>query len=85
VLPSRIDGINTERNAPVGSLGKINTLDPPPLDVEEVATHPVAPSVPRQLIKSPANVLPRAVSIQPPMDTTFIVPDPMENKGINKY
>jgi hypothetical protein len=72
VLPSRIDGINTERNAPVGSLGKINT-------------HPVAPSVPRQLIKSPANVLPRAVSIQPPMDTTFIVPDPMENKGINKY
>jgi hypothetical protein len=50
--------------------------DPLHVGIQEVATHSVAPSVPQQFFKSPANVLPRTVSIQPPIDPTLIVPNP---------
>ena len=45
VLSSRIGGIDTKENASIESVEKINTLDPPPLGIQEVAIHPVAPSI----------------------------------------
>jgi hypothetical protein len=56
VLPSGIDGVDTERNTPVPGVENINTLDAPLVGVQEVATHPMPPFQPRQLFKSLANV-----------------------------
>jgi hypothetical protein len=76
VLPSGIDGVDTEGNAPVPTVENINTLNAVPVSIQEVATHPMPPSQPRQLFKSPANVPRRSVCIQPPMHPMLVVPDP---------
>jgi hypothetical protein len=81
VLPSGIDGIDTERNAHVPSVENINMLDAALVSIREVATHPMPPSQPQQLFKSPANVPRRLVCIQPPMHPTLIVPDPSPPLG----
>jgi hypothetical protein len=47
VLPSGIDGIDTEGNAPVPTLENINTLNAAHVGIQEVATHPMPPSQPR--------------------------------------
>jgi hypothetical protein len=75
VLPSGIDGIHTKGNAPAPSVENINTLNVAPIGIQEVATHPMPPSQPRQLFKSPANVPQRPVCIQPPMHPMLVVPD----------
>jgi hypothetical protein len=76
VLPTGIDGVDTEGNAPVPSVENINTLNATPVGIQEVATHLMPPSQPRQLFKSPANVPRRPVCIQPPMHPTLVVQDP---------
>jgi hypothetical protein len=76
VLPSGIDGVDTEGNAPVPTLENINTLNAAPVGIQEVATHLMPPSQLWQLFKSPANVPQRSVCIQPPMHPTLVVPDP---------
>jgi hypothetical protein len=47
VLPSGIDGVDMEGNAPVPTLENINTLNIAPIVIQEVATHPMPPSQPR--------------------------------------
>jgi hypothetical protein len=76
VLPSGIDGVDTKGNAPVRTLENIHTLNTAPVGIQEVATHPMPPSQPRQLFKSPASVPRRPVCIQPPMHPTLVAPDP---------
>jgi hypothetical protein len=76
LLPSGIDGIDTKGNAPVPTLENINTLNAAPIGIQEVATHPMPPSQPRQLFKSLASVPRRPVCIQPPMHPTLVAPDP---------
>jgi hypothetical protein len=44
VLSSGIDGVDTEENAPVPTLENINTFNAAPIDIQEVATHPMPPS-----------------------------------------
>jgi hypothetical protein len=61
LLPSGIDGVDTEGNAPVPTLEIINMLNAAPVGIQEVATHPMPPSQPRQLFKSPASVPRRPV------------------------
>ena len=56
VLPSAIDGVDTEENAPVPTVKNINILNAAPVGIQEVATHLMPPSQPRQLFKSLANV-----------------------------
>ena len=46
VLPSRIDGVDTEGNAPVSTLKNINTLNAALVGIQEVATHPMLPFQP---------------------------------------
>jgi hypothetical protein len=76
LLPSGIDGVGTEGNAPVPTLEIINMLNAAPLSIQEVATNPMPPFQPRQLFKSPASVPRRPVCIQPPMHPTLVAPDP---------
>jgi hypothetical protein len=76
LLPSGIDGVDTEGNAPVPTLEIINMLNAVPIGIQEVATNPMPPFQPRQLFKSPASVPRRPVCIQPPMHPTLIAPDP---------
>jgi hypothetical protein len=76
LLSSGIDGVDTEGNAPVPTLEIINMLNAAPVGIQEVATHPMPPSQPRQLFKSPASVPRRLVYIQPPMHPTLVAPDP---------
>jgi hypothetical protein len=76
VLPSGIDGVDTKENAPVPTLENINMLNATPIGIQEVATHPMPPSQPRQLFKSPASVPRRSVCIQPPMHPMLVVPNP---------
>jgi hypothetical protein len=76
LLPSGIDGVDTEGNAPVPTLEIINMLNAAPVGIQEVATNPMPPSQPRQLFKSPACVPRRLVYIQPPMHPTLVAPDP---------
>jgi hypothetical protein len=75
VLPSGIDGVDTEGNAPVPTLENINTLNTAPISIQEVATYPMPPSQSWQLFKSPASVPRRPVCIQPPMHPTLVFPD----------
>jgi hypothetical protein len=56
LLPSGIDGVDMEENAPVPILEIINMLNTAPVGIQEVATHLMPPSQPRQLFKSPASV-----------------------------
>jgi hypothetical protein len=49
LLPSGIDGVDTEGNAPVPTLEIINMLNAAPVSIQEVATNPMPPSQPRQL------------------------------------
>jgi hypothetical protein len=51
-------------------------LNVAPVGIQEVATHPMPPSQPRQLFKSPASVPRRPVCIQPPMHPTLVAPNP---------
>ena len=44
VLPSEIDGIDTEGNALVPTLKNINTLNAALVNIQEVGTHPMPPS-----------------------------------------
>jgi hypothetical protein len=76
LLPSGIDGVDTEGNAPVPTLEIINMLNTAPVGIQEVATNPMPPSQPRQLFKSPASVPRRPVCIQPPMHPMLVAPDP---------
>jgi hypothetical protein len=76
LLPSGIDGVDTEGNAPVPTLEIINMLDAAPVGIQEVSTNPMPPFQPRQLFKSPACVPRRPVCIQPPMHPTLVAPDP---------
>jgi hypothetical protein len=76
LLPSGIDGVDTEGNAPILTLEINNMLNKAPVDIQEVATNPMPPSQPRQLFKSPASVPRRPVCIQPPMHPTLVAPDP---------
>jgi hypothetical protein len=46
VLPSGIDGVDTEGNAPVPTLENINTFNVAPVGIQEVAIHPMPPSQP---------------------------------------
>jgi hypothetical protein len=41
LLPSGIDGVDTEGNALVPTLENINTLNATPIGIQEVATHPL--------------------------------------------
>jgi hypothetical protein len=63
VLPSGIDGVDTEENAPITSVENINTPNGALVGIQEVATHPMPPSQPEQLFKSLANVPRRPVCI----------------------
>jgi hypothetical protein len=63
VLPSGIDGVDTEGNALVMSVENINTLNAAPVGIQEVATHPMPPFQPRKLFKSLENVPRRTVCI----------------------
>jgi hypothetical protein len=76
LLPSGIDGVDTEGNAPVPTLENINILNAAPVGIQEVATHPMPPSQPRQLFKSPASMPRRPVYMQPSMHPTLIASDP---------
>jgi hypothetical protein len=76
LLPSGIDGVDTEGNAPVPTLEIINMLNAAPVGIQEVATNPMPPSQPRQLFKSPASVPRRPMCIQPPMHPTLVAPNP---------
>jgi hypothetical protein len=76
LLPSGIDGVDTEGNAPIPTLEIINMLNAAPVGIQEVATNPMPPSQPWQLFKSPASVPRRPVCIQPPMHPTLVAPDP---------
>jgi hypothetical protein len=76
LLPSGIDGVDTEGNAPVPTLENINMLNAAPVSIQEVATHSMPPSQPRQLFKSLASVPRRPVCIQPPMHPTLVAPEP---------
>jgi hypothetical protein len=76
LLPSGIDGVDTEGNAPVPTLENINMLNAAAVGIQEVATHPMPPSQPRQLFKSPASVPRRLVYIQPSMHPMLVAPDP---------
>jgi hypothetical protein len=76
LLPSGIDGIDTEGNAPTPTLEIINILNAAPVGIQEVATNPMPPSQLRQLFKSPASVPRRPVCIQPPMHPTLVAPNP---------
>jgi hypothetical protein len=76
LLPSGIDGIDTKGNAPVPTLENINILNAAPVGIQEVATHPMPPSQPRQLFKPLASVPRRPVCIQPPMHPMLVAPDP---------
>jgi hypothetical protein len=76
LLPSGIDGVDTEGNAPVPTLEIINMLNAAPVGIQEVATHPMPPSQPRKLFKSPESVPRRPVCIQPPMHPTLVAPNP---------
>jgi hypothetical protein len=76
LLPSGIDGVDTEGNAPVPTLEIINMLNTAPVGIQEVATNPMPPSQPRQLFKSPASVPRRTVCIQPLMHPTLVALDP---------
>ena len=75
VLPRKIDGIDTERNAPIPTLENIYTLNIAPIGIREVATHLMPPSQPQQLLKSPISVPQRPVCTQPPIHPTLIVPN----------
>jgi hypothetical protein len=44
LLPSWIDGVDTEGNAPVPTLEIINMLNTAPVGIQEVATNPMPPS-----------------------------------------
>jgi hypothetical protein len=46
VLPSGIDGVDTEGNVVVPSMENINTLNADLVGIQEVATHPMPPSQP---------------------------------------
>jgi hypothetical protein len=76
LLPSGIDGVDTEGNAHVPTLENINMLNAAPVGIQEVATNPMPPSQARQLFKSPTSVPRRPVCIQPPMHPTLVAPDP---------
>jgi hypothetical protein len=76
LLPSGIDGVDTEGNATVPTLEIINMLNTAPVGIQEVANNPMPPSQPRQLFKSPVSVPRRPVCIQPPMHSTIVAPDP---------
>jgi hypothetical protein len=76
LLPSGIDEVDTEGNAPIPTLEIINMLNTAPIGIQEVATNPMPPSQPRQLFKSPASVPRRPVCIQPPMYSTLVAPYP---------
>jgi hypothetical protein len=76
LLPSGVDGVDTEGNAPVPTLEIINMLNTAPVGIQEVATNPMPPSQPRQLFKSPASVPRRPVCIQPHMHPTLVALDP---------
>jgi hypothetical protein len=56
VLPSGIDGVDTEGNAPIPTLENIIMLNAAPVGIQEVAMHPMPPSQLRQLFKSPESV-----------------------------
>jgi hypothetical protein len=47
LLPSGIDGVDTEGNAPIATLEIINMLNTAPVGIQEVATNPMPPSQPR--------------------------------------
>jgi hypothetical protein len=47
VLPSRIDGVDTEGNAPVPTVENIHMLNAAPVGLQVVATHPMPPFQPR--------------------------------------
>jgi hypothetical protein len=76
LLPSRIDGVDTEGNAPVPTLKNINMLNATPVGIQEVATHSMPPSQPQQLFKSPASMPRRLECIQPPMHPMLVAPYP---------
>jgi hypothetical protein len=76
LLPSGIDGVDTEGNARVPTLEINNMLNAAPVGIQEVATNPMPPSQPRQLFKSPASVPRRPMCIQPPMHPTLVAPNP---------
>jgi hypothetical protein len=76
LLPSGIDGVDTEGNAPIPTSEIINMLNTAPVGIQEVATNLMPPSQPRQLFKSLASVPRRLVCIQPPMHPTLVALDP---------
>jgi hypothetical protein len=51
-------------------------LNAAPVGIQEGAMHPMPPSQPRQLFKSPASVPQRPVCIQPPMHPMLVALDP---------
>jgi hypothetical protein len=76
LLPSGIDGVDTEGNAHVPTLEINSMINAAPVGIQEVATNPMPPSQPQQLFKSPVSVPQRPVCIQPSMHRTLVAPDP---------
>ena len=75
VLPSRIEGVHTEENAPVPTLENISTLNAALVGIQEDATHLTPPSQPQWLFRTPTDV-PQTSYILPPMHPTPVGPDP---------
>ena len=79
VLPSKIDGVDTEGDVHVPTLEYINTLNAAHVGIQEVGTHLTPPSQPWQLFKSLADVPQTLVCIPPPMHPTLVGPDHSPN------
>jgi Protein of unknown function (DUF 659)/hAT family C-terminal dimerisation region len=76
VLPSGIDGVGTEGNAPIPALENINSFNAAPVDIHEVATPLMPPPEGRQLFRTPADVLRALTSTPPSIHPTAVGPDP---------
>lgn len=76
MLSSGMDGIHVEGNAPIPSMGSINTYDPPCTSLQEVPTHPMTSSLTRQLLKLEATMLVKVVCTKPPQDPMLLPPNP---------
>ena len=76
LLPSGIEGVHTEENAPVPTLENISTPHAIHAGIQEDATHPTPPSQPRRLFRTPTDVPRTPTFTFPPMNPTLVGPHP---------
>ena len=76
LLPSGIDGIDMEGNAPVPTLENISMLNAAAVGIQEDANHPMPPSQPQQLFRTLADVPRTPMCIPPSMHPILIGLDP---------